>query len=722
MFQELSAQGLSHQAITLFKLLCALGQPVTGSTLRDCYLRLSLTPEEVKATRVQVQELYPAINELIRRGLMSHCPPRYQIIPELHGRALIALKASGELKAITAAVKPDIIYKQAYYRSRRVHDDVPSARLHLLSGELSLPSLDELNQNTHEMQVQAQALQELLAPPYDQGWANSFTPQLRAWALERGEQPLKLSEPTLIDALTQLYTAHALTPTLALNLARLSALGHPQAPALKDLKASCDEPSFALVELWAELLRGGLTQALIKRFFKALAVWQKANRARSRLPNTPEVLWLLLGACELSPHVSLSPFQSPIQSLKRKKEASQAERDLLGLIAQRACGEPTEVRFKLYDDPNDPQEVLPLAFALKALSFTHMKKVSTPKKAFTAALKSLDELGWRALSLMLIESSEGFSLNKCALPSEEAEELKERARELRAALGLSVKEPAQAIELWRWQLQNLANFSEEPQEAPDTFKGPKDERLVWELTLSGAHFGLTARHQLLRAGAWTKGRVISLKRLYEEHQQLPFLTSQDHAICDELHVRYMTYSWRTEQEYHFSPEALFKLIDHPHVYEGRGQRLLITEGYAEAQVKALKKGGWKLSLSPQGLEESSYSLVDHHLTLYRLTVKQRLLLSLQREPIKVPPEGTEELKALLNKLSPHFTLHSALSLDAPIDTHPKDASKDPQAQDKTSKRAAQGAQERLVRREALKPMMVLRLRREGERLVASHLR
>ncbi|MFT6897946.1 MAG: SNF2 family DNA or RNA helicase [Paraglaciecola sp.] len=90
---------------------------------------------------------------------------------------------------------------------------------------------------------------------------------------------------------------------------------------------------------------------------------------------------------------------------------------------------------------------------------------------------------------------------------------------------------------------------------PKTEKNPlgtkettsKPIRLIWEFESSYGH-SLTAREQKFNKSGWSKGRVVSLKRLKEETNSFDYLSDSDKQICQAIDA-YKSWGYYAKVEY-----------------------------------------------------------------------------------------------------------------------------------------------------------------------------
>ncbi|WP_158972005.1 DEAD/DEAH box helicase [Paraglaciecola sp. L3A3] len=83
--------------------------------------------------------------------------------------------------------------------------------------------------------------------------------------------------------------------------------------------------------------------------------------------------------------------------------------------------------------------------------------------------------------------------------------------------------------------------------ATDKPKALKPVRLIWELE-HDYYDSLKAREQKLSKSGWSKGRVISLKRLKEETETFDYLTDSDKVLCRTIKV-YQSWGYYGKTEY-----------------------------------------------------------------------------------------------------------------------------------------------------------------------------
>ncbi|MFZ4641482.1 MAG: DEAD/DEAH box helicase [Nodosilinea sp.] len=189
-----------------------------------------------------------------------------------------------------------------------------------------------------------------------------------------------------------------------------------------------------------------------------------------------------------------------------------------------------------------------------------------------------------------------------------------------------------------------------------------DSRLAWFLTIyPTSGWLLQPKEQKLGAkGCWSRGRVISLRRLKGEAASLGYLTPQDLQICAHLVPDHYGYD-----NYRFQERALIALAGHP---------LVFWEDFPSVQVEVVKadptlvvsqigKDKIAISLNPEMQENKSLSLVKETPTRLKViefsTNHQRIAELLgSKNALEVPVAAKDQVLAAINAVAGLVTVHS----------------------------------------------------------------
>lgn len=217
-------------------------------------------------------------------------------------------------------------------------------------------------------------------------------------------------------------------------------------------------------------------------------------------------------------------------------------------------------------------------------------------------------------------------------------------------------------EPWKRSLQALIFATSE-----DTSNTQQTIRMVWMVSFSGKEVTISPKEQKLSPeGVWSKGRPISLARLYQTGK-FNYLTSQDRKICASIKK---THNPATNGiNYHFEMEkALVVMIGHPHLYladspstpmefvpgepellvEERGENLHIRFAHpiSEENINFSKETPTRIKI---------ISINDNHRRIAQITGKNG---------ITVPMSASEEVLTAIGNISSFMTVHSAIAADS----------------------------------------------------------
>lgn len=118
---------------------------------------------------------------------------------------------------------------------------------------------------------------------------------------------------------------------------------------------------------------------------------------------------------------------------------------------------------------------------------------------------------------------------------------------------------------WQRALDALTQLKD----APVTGSANQEVRMIWSINMLGNQLVLEPKEQKLgKSGRWTKGRPISLKRLYQNLAEFEYLSEQDHRICAHIQMEKERsyYGYASKEIYELSDEAILAAAGHPHVY------------------------------------------------------------------------------------------------------------------------------------------------------------
>ncbi|MCF8109411.1 MAG: DEAD/DEAH box helicase [Desulfohalobiaceae bacterium] len=209
-------------------------------------------------------------------------------------------------------------------------------------------------------------------------------------------------------------------------------------------------------------------------------------------------------------------------------------------------------------------------------------------------------------------------------------------------------------------LQQIAAQTTEPETAATTT--PQSERLVWLVQPQGGpYIQLQPKRQKQNTkGQWSKGRNVSLDRLFYHARNMDFLDEADQRIVNCLQHFYSPYSggW-----YDFdSLKVLPQLVGHPRLFLMSDPSTPLEFIQGEPEISVVKSGdSFRLSMNPP-LGEQSLDLIQETQSRFKvLHIREehkRIAAILGSNSFSVPKAGYQKLVQTVSKLSGLVTIHS----------------------------------------------------------------
>jgi len=225
------------------------------------------------------------------------------------------------------------------------------------------------------------------------------------------------------------------------------------------------------------------------------------------------------------------------------------------------------------------------------------------------------------------------------------------------------------------------NSSTRVKEAP-----AKPVRLIWELT-KGYGNGLQAREQKLNKNGWSKGRVISLKRLKKEADLFDYFSDSDKVICRAISVHQ---GWGYYSKTEYSLQGLYALkaaVGIDNLYASDDLSLPIEIIQKEPELLVSQQGD-QLCLSIADLSHDiddyenyqgkpAYNFKQITDTQYQLTVFSndhiKVANIIGEGGLLIPMSAKQKALDGISAIAPFLNIQSDISeLDTGLETHPCD--------------------------------------------------
>ncbi len=269
------------------------------------------------------------------------------------------------------------------------------------------------------------------------------------------------------------------------------------------------------------------------------------------------------------------------------------------------------------------------------------------------------------LAQALENSFHFFSLNLAALlagAGHNTEENEELVQQLSAETGLSpIINILQSEEPWKRNLQALIQVTASPQEPSNA----QHERLIWMIDFTNGKMQINPKEQKRNSnGNWSKGRPISLSRLYSG--KLPYLTVQDRKIaaCIQKQVNPETHGI----SYHFEMDkSLLAMINHPLLFFAKSPGTPVEFVSGEPELLVEERGSQLHICFAQEVTEDNITIFQETPTRYKIIEindnHRRIAQITGKNGLVVPIDASEQVLTAIGNISSFMTVHSAIAAE-----------------------------------------------------------
>tara|TARA_R110002153_G_scaffold3042_4_gene14393 strand:- start:1108 stop:5385 length:4278 start_codon:yes stop_codon:yes gene_type:complete len=235
---------------------------------------------------------------------------------------------------------------------------------------------------------------------------------------------------------------------------------------------------------------------------------------------------------------------------------------------------------------------------------------------------------------------------------------------------------------WDLALDKLIALNPNTEKTPTPAKEKvvKPVRLIWEFEHSYEH-SLTAREQKFNKSSWSKGRVVSLKRLKEETALFDYLSDSDKRICRAIDA-YQSWGYYSKLEYTLQGLPALEAavgIDNLYDSDDLNQNIEIIKREPELLVSQL---GEQLCLSIADLPDDisgyegqpAYDLKSITDTQYQLTVFSidhiKVAEIIGEAGLLIPISAKQKALEGISAIAPFLNIQSDITeLDTGLETH-----------------------------------------------------
>ncbi len=258
-----------------------------------------------------------------------------------------------------------------------------------------------------------------------------------------------------------------------------------------------------------------------------------------------------------------------------------------------------------------------------------------------------------------------FALNLASIlagSGHDVEKNEDLVNRLSAETGLSpLINILQSEDPWKRNLQALIQVTASPQEPGKT----QNERLIWMIDFANGQMQINPKEQQRNAtGSWSKGRPISLSRLYSG--KLPYLTVQDRKIaaCIQKQVNPETHGI----SYHFEMDkSLLAMINHPLLFFARSPGTPVEFVSGEPELLVEERGSQLHICFAQEVTEDNITIFQETPTRYKIIEindnHRRIAQITGKNGLIVPIDASEQVLTAIGNISSFMTVHSAIAAE-----------------------------------------------------------
>ncbi len=228
-------------------------------------------------------------------------------------------------------------------------------------------------------------------------------------------------------------------------------------------------------------------------------------------------------------------------------------------------------------------------------------------------------------------------------------------------------------ESWEHKLNNIERFLLPPSAIADSSEEDniiQDRRLAW--LLNPNTYEIQPYEQNLGKTGWSKGRLVSLKRLYHERSEFDYLTKQDNRVLDYLSTKYSYLNGSSSSDFEFDKKGSIRsLVDHPVVFHANNNSVHLSLIATDPEIYIEPKGSeFKISLSHTPTR-AGFTLEQEGSNKFRYIDFSSDYIEIAKlitsRGIKLPSKAKDRVVMLIKNAKKEIKIHSGIDdVDIPI--------------------------------------------------------
>ncbi len=258
-----------------------------------------------------------------------------------------------------------------------------------------------------------------------------------------------------------------------------------------------------------------------------------------------------------------------------------------------------------------------------------------------------------------------FSLNLAAILARighESEENTSLIERLQEETGLSpLIDLFQSEEPWKRNLQALIHVTSSRNEPLSSHQ----ERLIWMIDDQQGTIQINPKEQKINpSGSWSKGRPISLSRLYSG--KLGYLTIQDRKIAASIEKQVNPETHGVN--YFFDMDkALLAMVNHPFLFLAQSPTTPVEFVTGEPEILVEERGSQLHIRFSQQISDKNITVFHETPTRYKIIEindnHRRIAQITGQDGLTVPIEASDQVLTAIGNISSFMTVHSAIAAD-----------------------------------------------------------
>ncbi len=217
-------------------------------------------------------------------------------------------------------------------------------------------------------------------------------------------------------------------------------------------------------------------------------------------------------------------------------------------------------------------------------------------------------------------------------------------------------------EPWKRSLQALIYATSQETETPQ-----QTTRMIWMVSFEGKNINISPKEQKMTPdGEWSKGRPISLSRLYKTNR-LNYLTSQDRRICAA--IKKMNNPETHAVNFYFDMDkVLLGMIGHPNIYLADSPLTPVEFVAGEPELFVEERGDnlhicFAHPITPDNV--NYYCETPTRVKIININDNHRRIAQITgKDGITVPMSASEQVLTAIGNISSYMTVHSAIAADS----------------------------------------------------------